>query len=64
MTGSGDTPMVDQVEMFLITYDERGNEARLLPVDSGAAAGTSRNLEIGLGRREVIRVKHRPFVAP
>jgi hypothetical protein len=51
-------------DVYVITYDEEGNESRLLPAEVHAGiVDRSRHLGIGAGRHEIIRVKHGPLVA-
>jgi hypothetical protein len=64
MTDSDETPAGDQADVFFITYDEDGNESRVLPADAGGTVEISRDLGIGRGSRRIIRIKHGPFVAP
>ena len=54
----------DGVDVYVITYDEEGNEVRLLPRDvPDDVLDRSQHLSIGKGRREIRRVKHGPLVA-
>lgn len=51
-------------DVYVITYDEEGNESRLLPAEVHAGiVDRSPHLGIGSGRSEIIRVKHGPLVA-
>ena len=52
------------VDVYVITYDEEGNEVRLLPEEVQAdVVDRSRHLGIDKGSREIYRVKHGPLVA-
>jgi len=52
------------VDVYAVTYDDEGNEVRLLPEDvPDDVVDWSRHLGIGKGRREIVRVKHGPLVA-
>lgn len=50
-------------EVFVIAYDEEGNELRLSPAEAAEATDRSRHLGIGLGSLAILRIKHGPFVA-
>lgn len=54
----------DGVDVYVITYDEEGNEVRLLPQDlHDDVLDRSQHLGIGKGHSEIHRVKHGPLIA-
>lgn len=64
MSDSNSEAESQATEVFVITYDEEGNERRLLPAEIGDDhSDRSRNLGIGRGRQEIVRIKHGPFIA-
>jgi hypothetical protein len=51
-------------DVYIITYDEEGNEARLLPVEvTDDTVEQSRDFGIGKGTWTIDRIKHGPLVA-
>lgn len=64
MTISGTTPQPEGLEVYVITYDEEGNEERLLPSEvTDAVVDRSRDLGINKGAWTIERLKHGPFIA-
>jgi len=57
------SPHPEGVDVYVITYDEEGNEARLLPCEvTEVVVDRSRSLGIGTNG-EIARIDHGPFVA-
>lgn len=64
MTEHPATPQPNGLDMYIITYDEEGNEERLLPSElTGDAADRSRHLGILKGFWTIDRIKKGPFIA-
>ena len=64
MTEPQTSPQPQGLDVYVITYDEEGNEVRLLPADvMDGVADRSRNLGINMGRWTIDRIKHGPFIA-
>jgi hypothetical protein len=57
-------PQPEGLEVYVITYDEEGNEERLLPSEvTDAVVDRSRDLGINKGRWTIARIKHGPLIA-
>lgn len=64
MTEHPATPQPNGLDVYIITYDEEGNEERLLPSElTGDVADRSRHLGINKGPWTIDRIKHGPFIA-
>ena len=59
------SPPAQGNDVYIITYDEEGNEKRLLPAEVGDdVVDRSRDLGINKGIWRIERIKHGPLVAP
>lgn len=64
MTEAETSPQPEGFDVYIITYDEEGNEVRLLPYEVTAEVlDRSRDLGINKGTWTIDRIKHGPFVA-
>lgn len=64
MTEHPATPQPNGLDVYIITYDEEGNEERLLPSElTGDVVDRSRHLGINKGAWTINRIKHGPFIA-
>lgn len=64
MSDPAKTPQPEGLEVYVITYDEEGNEARLLPSEvTDDLVDRSTDLGINKGRWTIERMKHGPLIA-
>ncbi|UPL17333.1 hypothetical protein [Microbacterium aurugineum] len=64
MTEHPATPQLNGLDVYIITYDEEGNEERLLPSElTGDVTDRSPHLGINKGTWTIDRIKHGPFIA-
>lgn len=64
MTESARSPQSEGLDVYVITYDEEGNEERLLPSDvTDTVMDRSRDFGIDKGIWTIDRIKHGPLIA-
>lgn len=65
MSDPGTTPTAEGVDVFVITYDDEGDEVRLLPAELAEDEDRtkSRDFSINKGQWRVERIKHGPLIA-
>lgn len=64
MTEPGSVHQPEGVDVYVITYDEEGNERRLLPAEvTDDVVDRSRDFGINTGRWTIDRIKHGPLIA-